>query len=62
MGIATSNHRVETVHHTQKQNFKLTHNIIQDHNHLTIIGTEIAHDDRSHGIVFVMLKITLIHC
>ena len=48
-GTATSNHRVETVHHTQDQIFKLTHNTILDHNHLTltIIEMEIAHKDRS---------------
>ena len=62
IGTVTSNHRVEMVHHTQYQIFKLTHNKILDHNHLTIIGTEIPHDDRSHEIDIVMLENTLIHC
>ena len=57
MGTAILNHRVETVHHTQDQIFKLTLNIVIDHIHLTIIGTEIAHDDRSHKTDFVMLEI-----
>ena len=59
--IATSNQQVKTVHHTQDQIFKLIHNIILDHNHLTIIETEIAHDNCSHGIDFVMLENKLIH-
>ena len=62
MGTAKLNHRVETVHHTQDQIFKLTHSIILDHNHLTITETEITHDDRSHEIDFGMLGITLSHC
>ena len=37
MGAAILNHRVETVHHTQDQIFKLTPKIILVHNHLTII-------------------------
>ena len=62
MGTAFLNHRVETVHHTQDQISKLTLNIILDHNHLTIIGTEIFHDDHFQEIDFVMSRITLIHC
>ena len=62
MGTAISDHRVEMIHHTQDQFFKLIQNIILDHNHLTIIGTDTAHDNRSQEIDFVMLEITLIHC
>ena len=62
MGTAFLNHRVETVHHTQDQISKLTLNIILDHNHLTIIGTEIFPDDHFQEIDFVMSRITLIHC
>ena len=62
MGTANLNHRVETVHHTQDQTFKPTPDVILDHNHLTIFKTEIAHDDRSHEIDYVMLGIILIHC
>ena len=61
MGTAILNHRVETVHHSQDQIFKLTPNIILYHNHLTITETEIAHDNRSHAIDLVILRITLIH-
>ena len=57
MEIVISNHRVEMVHHTQDPIFKIIYNIILDHNHLTIIETEIVHDDRSHEIDFVMLEI-----
>ena len=60
--IAILNHRVETVHHTQDQISKMIHNIILDLNHLTIMETEIVHDDRSHEIDFVILGILLIHC
>ena len=62
METAILNHRVETVHHTQEQTFKPTPNIILDHNHLKITKKEIAHDDSSHEIDFVMSGITLIHC
>ena len=62
MGTAFLSHRVETVHHTQDQISKLTLNIILDHNHLTIIGTEIFHDDHFQEIDFVMSRITLNHC
>ena len=61
MGIAILNHRVETVHHTQDRIFKLTLNIILDHNRLSITETEIAHDDRSHEKDFVMLGISLLY-
>ena len=62
MGTAILNHRVETVHHTQTQTIKIILNIILDQNHLTIIEMEIVHDDSSHDIDFVMLKVTIIHC
>ena len=62
MGTSTSNNRVETVHHIQDQIFKLTHNILLDHNQLTIIQTEINHDDRSHKTDFLLLEIKLINC
>ena len=58
--ILISNHRVEMVHHTQDQILKIIHNIIADHNHLTITETEIVHDGRSHEIDFIMLEIMLI--
>ena len=62
MRTAILNHRVETVNHTQDQIFKLTLNIILDHNHLTITEWEIARNNRSHEKGFVMFGITLIHC
>ena len=62
MGTAILNHQVETVQHTQGQIYKQTLNIILDHNHLIIIGTEIDHDDHFHEINLVMSGITLIHC
>ena len=62
MGTTFLNHLLETVHHTPDQVSKPTLNIILDHNQLTIIRTEIAHDDRSHEIDFVMLEITSFHC
>ena len=54
MGIAILNHPVEKFLHTQDQFSKPDLNIILDHNHLTIIGTEIDHDDRFRKIDFVM--------
>ena len=36
LGIAILNNRVEIVHHTQHQVFKMIPNIILDHNHLII--------------------------
>ena len=59
MGIVTSNHRAETVHPTHDQFLNEIH-IILDHNHLTIIETEIVNDDHSHEIDFVLLETILI--
>ena len=60
--ISISSHRVETVRHTQDQISKPIRNISLHHNNLTIIETEIVHDDWSHEIDFVMLENILIHC
>ena len=44
-----------------RPNFQ-TNSIILDHNHLTIIGMEIAHDDCILEMDFIMSGITLIPC
>ena len=62
MGMATLNHQVEMVHPTRDWIFNLIHNIILDHNHLTITETGIADNNHSHEIDFVMLEITLTPC
>ena len=56
-----SNHHIEIVHHNQDQISIIIHDIILDHNQLTLIETEIVHDDRSHEIDFVMLGTLLFH-
>ena len=62
MGIVISNHRVEMVHNTQDKIHKIIHNKILEHNHITIIETEIVHDDRFHEIDSVMFETILIDC
>ena len=61
MEIVTLYHPVEMVHNNQNQILTIIH-IIQDHNHPTIIETEIAHDDRSQEIDSATFGNTLIHC
>ena len=62
MGIVIPKHRVEIVHHTPDKIHKIIHNTTLEHNHLTIIETEIVHDDLFHEIGSAMLEIILIHC
>ena len=57
--IAISDHPVEPVHHTQDQIPKIIRNITLDHNHITIMETEIVRDNRFHKIDFEMLEIIL---
>ena len=59
-GITISNHPVEIVEHTQDRTPKKIHKITLDHNHHTIIETEIVPDDRFHEIDFEILEIILI--